>query len=219
MDNKIFNYELVIFDVDGTILDTSEGMFSSLRFAMQQNGIEVLTEDKLKTFIGPPVEFSLKRYYSLSAEEMTVVAKCYRERYREIDIFKAEPYAGIEEVFDQLAKNGCKLAVATFKRQCDAEKIIKKFGFDQWLQIICGSDNEGKYQKKDIIANAVKAAAISDLHKAVMIGDSMLDMERAKSVGIDFIGATYGYGFHSSSEINVGNVVGVAKSAKDILQI
>lgn len=212
-------YELVIFDVDGTLLDTSEGIIASAKYAIKKFGYQIPSREILRTYIGPPIQKSFANSLGVSEDDSNKMAECFRKRYKDIDLLKAERYEGILEAFKELANSGCKLAIATYKRQDYAEKIVDYFGFTQYTSLIFGSDFEGKFSKADIIRNAIKASGITDYKKVVMVGDTENDAVGASELGIDFIGVTFGFGYQSNEEVVGTNVIGVAEKSRDVVGI
>jgi len=210
-------YKLAIFDLDGTILDTSEGILSSATYAIKKMGFEVPDEKILKTFIGPPIQKSFNKVFKINGESLDYMVSVFRDRYKNHDLLKAVPYDGIKEIFKALHNHDIKISIATYKRQDYAETIINYFELNNYINSICGSDWEGKWSKKDIILNAIKYSDIIKLEDCVMIGDTIWDYEGAKELGIDFIGVTYGFGFKPKS--NVSNVYPLAQKTSDILTI
>jgi phosphoglycolate phosphatase len=210
---------LIIFDLDGTILDTSEGILSSAKFAINTMGYKMPDEEDLKAFIGPPIQDSFAHTFNISGNRLKYMTEIFRNRYKSEDLLKAVPYNGIIDVFDNLKKSNFKIAIATYKRQDYAELIMKYFGFTNYTNIVCGSDFEGKLKKRDIINIALKKSCITENAKVVMIGDTIHDAEGAEQVGINFIGVTYGFGFKIVHEILNDNILGFAEKPKDILKI
>ena len=109
-------YEIAVFDVDGTLLDTTEGVLASVKYTIDKMGFEPLSDDVLKTFIGPPIQDSFAKAYNLSGDILQDISTCFRNRYKDYELLKAVPYDGIYEVFDKLMERNVKLAVATYKR-------------------------------------------------------------------------------------------------------
>ena len=120
-------YKAVIFDVDGTILNTTEGVLAAVKYTIDKMGFHPLDEAQLLTFIGPPIQDSFAKAYGLEGQILQVIAACFRDRYKDFELLKAVPYEGIYEVFQALSDNGVKLAVATYKRQDYAEDILRYF--------------------------------------------------------------------------------------------
>lgn len=211
------HFDTIIFDVDGTLLDTTEGVLASVKYTIQKFGFEMLPEEKLKKFIGPPIQNSFAKAYNLDEDVLQEIATVFRNRYKEFDLLKAKPYEGIYDLLEQLVVKGKKIAVATYKRQDYATELLKKFGFDQYTEILYGADHENKLKKSDIIRKCLDDTETSDYRKAVMIGDSDNDAIGANQIGISFIGVTYGFGFETSKDVMKFPNVGCAKKPIEIL--
>lgn len=210
------HFDVVVFDVDGTLLDTSEGVLASVKYTIGKHNLPEIDEETLRTFIGPPIQDSFARVYGLSGEILQELATTFRNQYKDVDLLKAVPYEGIFDVFEALLANGIKPAIATYKRQDYATKIMQHFGFDKYTDIIYGADHENKLKKRDIIELALKDSGVSDFSKAVMIGDSDNDAIGAEGIGTEFIGVTYGFGFRSKEDVNKFKNVGSADTAKEL---
>ncbi len=212
------NCELVIFDLDGTLLDTSEGIRKSVGYVIDTLNLPKISEDVLRTFIGPPMQKSFERVFGMSEEEGRKAADLFRDRYKDGDVLLATPYDGIFETIHELEKRGIKTAVATYKRQDYADAILKHFGFDKAVDVICGCDFDGKFTKKDIIRNAVDALGVTDIGTVVMVGDSDNDAAGAAQLGMAFIGVTYGFGFADKEDVDAFDNIGCAATCKEIVR-
>ena len=210
------HFDVVVFDVDGTLLDTSEGVLASVKYTIGKHNLLEIDEETLRTFIGPPIQDSFARVYGLSGDILQELATTFRNQYKDVDLLKAVPYEGIFDVFEALLANGIKPAIATYKRQDYATKIMRHFGFDKYTDIIYGADHENKLKKRDIIELALKDSGVSDFSKAVMIGDSDNDAIGAEGIGTEFIGVTYGFGFRRKEDVNKFKNVGIADTAKEL---
>ncbi|MDO5381679.1 MAG: HAD hydrolase-like protein [Eubacteriales bacterium] len=212
-------YEIAVFDVDGTLLDTTEGVLASVKYTINKMGFKPLSEDVLKTFIGPPIQDSFAKAYNLEGSILQEIATCFRNRYKDYELLKAVPYEGIYDVFDELSDRGVKLAVATYKRQDYAEAILKHFGFDRYTNILYGADHENKLKKVDIIEKCMIDLGVTDYSNAVMVGDSSHDAIGAEKIGMDFIGVTYGFDFRTPEDVAKFNSIGVATKPIELLDI
>lgn len=212
-------YRLVIFDLDGTLLDTREGVLSSVKYTIHKAGLTPLEDSVLRSFIGPPIKDSFAKTYGISDEErLRELVQIFRDRYKDVDLLKAEPYEGIFDVFQTLQDKGVKTAVATYKRQDYTEKILNHFGFDRYTDIIYGADPDNKLKKKDIIELCIKKAGIT-IRDALMIGDTLHDAEAARHLDMDFLGVTYGFGFKTPEEVAAYTAIQACGIPENILSI
>ncbi len=209
----------VLFDVDGTLLNTTEGVLASVRYTIEAHHLSPLSKEQILSFIGPPIQDSFARSYGLRGDILQELATTFRNRYKEEDLLKAFPYEGIYEVCEELKQRGIPIAVATYKRQDCAQKIMRHFGFDRYTDIICGADHENKLKKADIIRMCLTELDIADHGDAVMVGDSDNDAVGAQKTGMKFLGVTYGFGFRSGEEVmRFDNAVGSAASPAELLR-
>ena len=193
--HKKLKYNAVIFDVDGTLLDTTSGILSAIDYTIKKCNLNDLDYDNKLYFIGPPIQDSFKKAYSLTEDDALKVAKVFRDRYKTKDLYKANLYNGIIELLKDLKAHGIKIGVATYKREDYALDLMKYFGVSQYCDSIHGSDYDGKLSKYDIIRIVIEELGINDKNRTVMIGDCETDYEGAKKNNIDFIGVTYGFGY------------------------
>lgn len=212
-------YSLVIFDVDGTLLDTTEGVIESVKFVLQKYKLDMPSHKELLKFIGPPIQASfMNQYRGISESLVKEMTKTFRDTYKDVNLLKAVPYEGIYVLCDKIIENGMKIAVATYKRQDYAVKLLQYFGFDRYSNILYGADNDNQLKKKDIIELAIQDSGIQDYNKVVMVGDSSHDAIGAEQIGIDFIGVTYGFEFKSHDDVNNFKNIGIVDNALEIFQ-
>ena len=125
MKNK---YKLVVFDLDGTILDTAEGILASVEYVVEKFGLPKLEKEILPSFIGPPIQDSFSKYYGLTENMLKAATTAFRDNYSSKTLLLAKPYDGIYKLFDYLSSRGIKIAVATYKREDYALKLLHHFG-------------------------------------------------------------------------------------------
>ena len=206
------NYHLIIFDLDGTLLDTSEGILNAVRYTIERFDLHPLTEDMLASFIGPPIQDSFSAAYALKGPILQEIATVFRDRYKSEDLFKAKPYQGIFDALELLRRSGKKLAVATYKREDYAIDLLCRFGFGQYFDVMHGGDHENRLKKPDIIRRCISEIEGASLENSLLIGDTLSDSSGAEKAGIDFLGVSYGFGFKSSSDADSIRCVGMAGS-------
>lgn len=210
-------YELVIFDVDGTMLDTTDGVLSSVKYTIDKFGLGKLSDKELSAFIGPPIQDSFAKSYSLSGDILQDLATVFRDRYKDYDLLKAEPYEGIYDLFAELTDRGVKTAVATYKREDYALTLLKHYGFDKYTEIMHGGDHYNKLKKSDIIELCISESGVTDKSRILMVGDTINDAVGAEKIGVDFLAVTYGFGFKTENELNSVKKIGAVDSAVKIM--
>lgn len=210
-------YKIAVFDLDGTLLDTTEGVIAAVQYAVEQENLAPLDKETLLTFIGPPVQDSFYRVFGVEGSKRQRMTDNFRNQYKEFELFKAIPYEGIYELCDALLAKGIKVAVATYKRQDYAESILKHFHFDRYSNTLYGADPENKLKKVDIIRKCMENLDETDYSNAVMIGDSIHDASGAEQIGMDFIGVTYGFDFRTKKDVMKCKAIGSADKPMEIL--
>ncbi len=211
-------YELAIFDLDGTLLDTTRGLLTAQKHTIVQMGLPMVDDEVLKSFIGPPVQDAFRKAYGLEGPVLQEIAGIFRDYYSTKTLFEAVAYEGIYELLASLDGMGIKSAVATYKREDYALKLLKHFEFDRYTDIMFGGDHENKLKKKDIIEKCIAMSGVTDKGRVVMIGDTVSDSQGAESVGVDFIGVTYGFGFKTDEARAGVKALGFADSALGLLE-
>lgn len=185
-------YETIIFDLDGTLLDTSPGIFNSVRFAEQQLGFEPIPDDRLHVFVGPPPKQMYQKVYGVDAETATKATAFHRQYSREKAIYEATIYPGMEQTLQTLKDQGYKLAVATLKGQKIAEKVLDIHKISAFFDAIVGMDEAESFTKCKTIFEAMRLTSTTG--KVLMVGDSEYDYVGACEAKVDFLGAVYGFG-------------------------
>lgn len=211
------DYKVIVFDLDGTLLNTSKGIFNSVRYAAQQLGLKQLEEYELKKFVGPPPTESYRKVYNLSEEQAKQAASLHRKYGLEKAVYEAEHYDGIQPFLQKLKLESKYLAVATLKREDIAKKVLNHFGLGEYFDTIVGIDVGESLTKADTIGIVKKRLNLSD-EPTVLIGDSPYDAVGAQEAGVDFIGVTYGFGFSDENEVAQYPHVACADSVKQLAE-
>ncbi|MDR1021739.1 MAG: HAD hydrolase-like protein [Prevotellaceae bacterium] len=205
------DYKLVVFDLDGTLLDTTDGIAASVSHAISSLNLPALSREALLSFIGPPIADSFARHFGLSGALLQKAVETYRNDYGSNRLFEAVPYPGIYDAFEYLRSGGVKTAVATYKREDCAVRLLQHYGFDRYTDLMFGADKDGNLKKKDIIMKCIDNSNLV-APKTLVVGDTLHDAKGAGSLGLDFFAVTYGFGFKAGDGLSGANAVGVAES-------
>lgn len=210
-------YSYILFDLDGTLTNPGEGITNSVAYALKKYGIEVEDKTSLYKFIGPPLKCSFEKYYGFSEDDSLKAVEYYREYFRDKGIFENEIYAGAKEMLEKIKNSGRKIILATSKPEEFANTILDYFGISGYFDLVAGATMEpDRIHKTDVITYALKKCGITDLSKAVMIGDRDQDILGACDNGIDSIGVLYGYG--DLTELSGAGATYIADSIEDIFE-
>lgn len=191
-------YELIIFDLDGTLLNTSEGIFNSVRYAEQQMGLFPISEERLREFVGPPPKEMYMKVYGVSEDIALEAARKHREYGKSKAIYEAKPYPNVISTLGLLKTQGYKLAVATLKSKPIADKVLRLNQLYDLFDVVVGMDENETFTKCKTI-NMAKNLLGCNGH-SLMVGDSLYDYEGAMEAKVDFLGVTYGFGFHKNAQ-------------------
>lgn len=208
--------KVIVFDVDGTLIDGTEGILKSVIKAIKYFNLSMPDFEQLLKFVGPPIQNSCKRAFGTTDKFAQEFANYFRKEYSAGDVYLAKVYDGIYELLEYLKLKGYKLGVATYKRQDYAKELMKHFKFDRYFDSICGADNENKLKKIDILKNCMNELSAKK-EETILIGDSVHDAGAAKELGIDFIGVTYGFGFKNKYEIKEYNPILCVDNVNEII--
>ena len=190
---KMRKYDLILFDLDGTLIDTSQGIFHSVRYAEKKMGLPPADAEALRFFLGPPPTAMYKKIYGLDDAAAQKATSYHREYGKAKAVYEAVPYAGIELLLKGLREKGYRLAVATLKRQDIAEEILELCGLERYFHEIAGMDEGETYTKARIIERII--GQLGEKTSSLIVGDTVYDEAGAKEAGIAFLGVSYGFGF------------------------
>ena len=182
----------ILFDLDGTLTDSGEGIMKCAKLALDHYGIEVENFEDLRVFVGPPLVDSFVRF-GVPAEEAQHAVEIYRSRYLTVGKFENFPYPGIEDLLKKLKEAGNKLYVATSKPETTSVEILEHFGLAKHFDMICGATMDtSRNSKAKVIAYLLDQCGRAE--KTIMVGDTAFDVIGAKAHGIPTIGVSWGYG-------------------------
>lgn len=208
-------YKAILFDLDGTLLDTSSGVIEAVKRTIARLNLSALSDEAVQQFVGPPMQQSFQKFYDFGPDRALEAANLFRTNYQKYSLFKAELYDGVIDMLEKLKSLDIKMAVATNKSHDNAVLITEYFGISRYCGFIMGSDLEGKLTKADIMEKCL-AELNAEKNETVMIGDSEFDLAGAQATKIDFIAVTYGFGFKNKTELGKYNPVFVVTKPSDL---
>lgn len=208
-------YKYLLFDLDGTIIDNSEGVYKSFEYALNYYGITVASLDELSPVIGPPLKDSFMELYSFSEEKAEEAVAKYRERYTDTGIYEGFIYEGIDKLLEDLKQREYKIVLATCKPEVFARRILDHAGLGKYFDFIAGAQiGEKISNKEDVLEHIIKSLAIEDVSECLMIGDRKFDLIGANLFGMDAMGVLYGFG--DMEELGAYPHVALAETVEDI---
>ena len=209
-------YDALLFDLDGTITDSKEGILNCFRYALEAFDVDGSDEHKMMQVMGPPLKESFMRIYGLTEAQTAIALQRYRERYTDTGIFENRLYDGIVQVLSACQQAGYKIALATSKPEVFSTRIIKYFALEQYFDFVTGASlDESRSTKEAVIAHILQAMHLEPA-RALMIGDRKHDLLGAQVCGVDAVGVLYGYG--SRAELEAHPHVYLAEDMHALLQ-
>lgn len=188
-------YSAILFDLDGTLIKSEEGIYNCVAYALEKRGFPPVSQQTLRSFIGPPLPVQFKAVTGCSDEEAEILTDTYRERYKPIGQYEAEVYDGIIDLLTTLKEAGIPTGIATSKPEVFATTVAAHFGLDKLITVLVGASLDEQHSTKPaLITEACRQLGITDRSNVVMVGDRFYDIEGALAVGAIPCGVTYGYG-------------------------
>ena len=189
-------YRYVIFDFDGTVTDTSEGIVKSFAYSFEAMGREVPDLSDRNKFIGPPLDYSYVTFYGVSEDEAQTYLARYRERYAVKGIYECELYNGIKELLLKLKEKGIRLGVASSKPERFVNEVADFLGVREFFDVTVGIGIGEKTHptKKELILTAMEKLGAESKDDCLMVGDRFYDIDGAAQAGVKSVGVLWGFG-------------------------
>ena len=211
-------YQTVVFDFDGTVADTAQGIFESVQYALKKLELPPASEQTLRCFIGPPLPYSFRQFIGLSDETAEQAVRFYRENYSGQGKYKLRFYDGIPELMLSLRRAGVHTCLASAKPDQFIQEILKHFGAQSWFDCAQGMPmQEQSADKSGIILDVMNRAAAVEKDRVLMVGDTKYDIIGAKELGVDALGVLYGYG--SAEELTTSGADYIVRTPQEIATI
>ncbi len=207
-------YQSIIFDLDGTLIDSSRGIISATLETICILDYPKMTPDEIKSCIGPPLGKTIVERNGYEEEEIHRFNEVFRDLYKNRYLMDADIYPGMIALLTRL-KGKHHLSIATNKRFDYTHTLLDNLGLSVFFDCIEGSDFEGILTKENLIEKCILSSGRAR-KDTVMIGDTSNDSAAAEKCGIDFIGVTYGMGFKNPKDVSYGTA---AESVEDLVHL
>ncbi|MUL45577.1 HAD-IA family hydrolase [Mycobacterium sp. CBMA293] len=216
-DNDTVTPQLVLFDLDGTLTDSAEGIVASFRHALGTIGAEVPGGDLASRVVGPPMHVTLGSMGLGDRADDAIAA--YRADYTSRGWSMNRMFDGIEDLLADLRAAGVRLAVATSKAEPTAQRIVEHFGIHEHFEVVAGASVDGvRSAKADVVAHALaQLAPVPD--RVLMVGDRSHDVHGAATHGIDTVVVDWGYGAGDFTEESTVRRVATVDELREVLGV
>ena len=182
----------ILFDLDGTLTDSGEGIIKSSAMVLEKYGLPVPSYEEMRVFVGPPLHETFHKF-GVPKEKCDDAVELYRVRYNTVGLFENFPYPGIRELLEALKAQGHRLFVATSKPEEMSVRILEHFDLAKYFEIIAGATlDRSRLEKSDVIAYLLQQAG--SVENCIMIGDTVFDVVGAAAHKIPTVGVAWGYG-------------------------
>lgn len=205
----------ILFDLDGTLTDSGEGIINCAILALEHFGCPIPSREEMRVFVGPPLHESFVNH-GVPADKTDEAIAVYRSRYIPIGAYENTPYPGIRELLEKLKAEGHTLYVATSKPEAMSVKILEHFDLAKYFDMICGASMDtSRSSKEDVIAYLLQQSGRAD--NIIMVGDTKFDVLGAKHHGIRTVGVSWGYG--KVEDMKAAGAFAIANNMDELFEI
>ena len=211
-------YKYILFDFDGTISDSKEGVIDAALYVLRLFGITVEDRDSLDYMVGPPLYDSFGGFAEIGTENAEYATEKYREFYKANCLGKNYLFPGVAEMLEKLKKAGKTIGIATSKYLITEANLLEEFGIAQYVDFVSGhNEAEGRTDKAAVVEYALEQLGVKDRAEAVMVGDRKYDINGAKAAGLDSIAVLYGYG--DIPEFEAAGATYIAETTEEVIKL
>jgi len=202
----------IVFDLDGTLVDTAPDLISALNHILQREGLAPVPLASARKMIGHGARKLIERGLEAegrqaSAEDISRLTTDFIDFYAENIAVESRPFDGLEAALDELAGRGCQFAVCTNKLEWLSKRLLDQLGLSSRFAAICGADTFGVAKPDPAILRQTIARAGGDIGTAIMVGDAGTDVGAARRAGVPVIGCTFGYTDVPIAELNPDHLI------------
>lgn len=207
----------VLFDLDGTLTDSREGIVNSVKYTVEKLGGPMPDPQTLLKFIGPPLQESFMEYCGYSREKAVEGVQVFREQYVPVGQYENAAVAGGRELLERLKAKGYTLALASSKPEELCVSICARFGFTPSLAAVTGSPAGADWGKVDVIREAMRRLGLTDADKPaiLMVGDRKYDVLGAAECGIACVGVEF-FGYAAPGELAEAGAAAVVQTPEEL---
>lgn len=207
--------KVILFDLDGTLTDSGEGIINCAALALEHFGLPIPDRETMRVFVGPPLHETFIKF-GVPEDKTDEAITVYRSRYIPIGKFENTPYPGIREMLEQLVAQGHRLFVATSKPETTSVEILEHFDLAKYFTQICGATSDrSRSSKEAVIAYLLEQNGTSD--NMIMVGDTVYDIIGAAAHGIPAVGVSWGFG--NVEDMLKAGAIGIANSVETLLEM
>ena len=212
-------FDYILFDFDGTVVNTGEGILRSLQYSFREMGDAVPSFDELKKFIGPPVYYSFTHYYGIGEDRVGDYILKYRERYKKEGIYECELYDNMLTLIRTLKESGVRLGIASSKPEHLIFDVADYLDITKYFDAVVGvkSDASKHESKTGLILEAMEKLGVPEKSAVLMVGDRHYDITGAKGAGVSVCGCLWGFG--SEEEFIEYEADFIVRDPMDILKL
>ena len=207
-------YKNILFDLDGTLTDSFEGVANSFIYGLKAFGIENVKKEELGFIMGPPLRDAYMERFGFDEETAIAAVAKYRERYHKKFLEENRLYDGVEKLLQNLCNRGYKLFLATSKPEVFATQIISHFGISKYFTGIGAASLDKSRDNKESVLEYLFSEFNIEKEDSVLVGDRCYDLKGAEFVGIDAVGVLYGYA--DMEELSQYKSVYIAETVEDL---
>ena len=209
------SHKAILFDLDGTLTDSGEGIINCAALALEHFGIPVPCREEMRVFVGPPLHETFIKFGG-PAERANEAVDIYRSRYIPIGKYENTPYPGIRELLERLQAQGHRLYVATSKPEGMSVDILEHFDLAKYFTRICGASMDtSRSSKSAVIAYLLEQCG--NVRDAVMGGDTAFEVTGAAAHGIPTIGVAWGYG--NPEDMEKAGAAAIANTPQELFEL
>lgn len=208
-------YQAILFDFDGTIADTSPGIYESIRYAMRRMERDPLLPDEMRQFIGPPLLYSFETVAGFSQRDAERAVELYREYYEAGQQYHLNIYPGMPQLLHDLLQKGYRVGLASAKPDLFIQQILDRYQMQSLFDFAEGVSLEESYaDKSELIRHVLRRLDVTKSEEALMIGDRKYDIDGAHKAEVHAAGVLYGFG--SETELRAAGAECIFPTVEDI---